>query len=245
MHGWERIGALITRIARKILHIPILRYVDDFFSALRAAEAGAGARVCFRARARSFAQAEHALGCLVRLVRALLGPSALAEHKRECGNPLVILGLRIKLSPAGMRATPSDDKAKKWLCRIAEAIRADKLTAGVKGPRARAQAPRAPLRRRSLQAGGGTLLGSVAPVQESGKSNGAPALSARARVWQETQRQRARLALLVARSAIESNSRDEKIQGERTGASLDVGRRARVSAAPCGGRVDRRAIAFL
>ena len=183
MHGWERIGALITRIARKILHIPILRYVDDFFSALRAAEAGAGARVCFRARARSFAQAEHALGCLVRLVRALLGPSALAEHKKECGNPLVILGLRIKLSPAGMRATPSDDKAKKWLCRIAEAIRADKLTAGVKGPRARAQAPRAPLRRRSLQAGGGTLLGSVAPVQESGKSNGAPALSARARVW--------------------------------------------------------------
>ena len=134
MHGWERIGALITRIARKILHIPILRYVDDFFSALRAAEAGAGARVCFRARARSFAQAEHALGCLVRLVRALLGPSALAEHKKECGNPLVILGLRIKLSPAGMRATPSDDKAKKWLCRIAEAIRADKLTAGVKGP---------------------------------------------------------------------------------------------------------------
>ena len=116
------------------MHIPILKYVDDFFSALRAAEAGAGARVCFRARARSFAQAEHALGCLVRLVRALLGPSALAEHKRECGNPLVILGLRIKLSPAGMRATPSDDKAKKWLCRIAEAIRADKLTAGVKGP---------------------------------------------------------------------------------------------------------------
>ena len=157
-----------------------------------------GARRILRVRVRSSAQAEHALDCLVRLARALLGPSALAEHKKECGNPLVFLGLRIELSPAGMRATPSDDKAEKWLCRIAEAIRADKLTAGVKGSRARAQAPRAPLRRRSLQAGRGTLLGGVAPVQESGKSNGAPALSARARLWQQTQRQRARFVLLVA-----------------------------------------------
>ena len=41
VHCWERIGALITTIARKILHIPILRYVDDFFAALRMAEAGA------------------------------------------------------------------------------------------------------------------------------------------------------------------------------------------------------------
>ena len=182
---------MIARIARKILHVPILRYVDDFFSALRAAEAGARARVGRYFHARSSAKAEHALGCLVRLVRALLGPLALAEHKKERGNPLVILGLRIKLSPAGMRATPSDDKAEKWMGRIAEALRTDKLTAGVNRVRARALAPPAPTRRRSLQARRSTLLGRVPPVQESGSCNGTPAIPARTRARQPAERQRA------------------------------------------------------
>ena len=191
MHGWERIGALITTIARKILHIPILRYVDDFFAALRTAEAGASARAGHRHQVHPCAEAEHALVCLVRLIRALLGPSALAEHKKECGNPLVILGLRIELSPEGMRAVPSDDKAEKWMGRINEAIRNDKLAPGVLHARASARSPRAPPRRRSLQARRSTLLGRVPPVQESGSCNGTPAIPARTRARQPAERQRA------------------------------------------------------
>ena len=35
--AWHRVGALIEKIARKILHVPLLRYVDDFFAAERCA----------------------------------------------------------------------------------------------------------------------------------------------------------------------------------------------------------------
>ena len=30
--AWQRVGALISTLARKLLHIPVLRYVDDFFA---------------------------------------------------------------------------------------------------------------------------------------------------------------------------------------------------------------------
>jgi hypothetical protein len=33
--AWHRIGALITSIARKLLHLPVFRYVDDWFAADR------------------------------------------------------------------------------------------------------------------------------------------------------------------------------------------------------------------
>ncbi len=32
VHSWERIGALILAIARKILWLPLYRYVDDYFA---------------------------------------------------------------------------------------------------------------------------------------------------------------------------------------------------------------------
>ena len=61
---------------------------------------GAGerrARHDFRLRARPVAraQAEHALGCVVRLVRCLLGVTAIASKKVEHGLPLVVLGLLV------------------------------------------------------------------------------------------------------------------------------------------------------
>ena len=31
VHNWERLGAAVAAIARRVLHIPALRYVDDFF----------------------------------------------------------------------------------------------------------------------------------------------------------------------------------------------------------------------
>ena len=35
VHGWERTGRLLTTLARKILHLPTDRYVDDLFGAER------------------------------------------------------------------------------------------------------------------------------------------------------------------------------------------------------------------
>ena len=35
VHGWDRIGCLLTAIARRILKLPLLRFVDDFFSGER------------------------------------------------------------------------------------------------------------------------------------------------------------------------------------------------------------------
>jgi len=32
VHAWERVGALVTVAIRRLLHIPVMRYVDDFFS---------------------------------------------------------------------------------------------------------------------------------------------------------------------------------------------------------------------
>ena len=59
--AWHRIGELITALARKLLHLPVFRYVDDWF--------GADKPGC----------AEHAMGCMARLVRALLGESSVAD----------------------------------------------------------------------------------------------------------------------------------------------------------------------
>ena len=36
---------------------------------------------------------KHALQCLVRLIKVLLGPSAVAPKKIECGISLVVLGV--------------------------------------------------------------------------------------------------------------------------------------------------------
>ena len=38
---------------------------------------------------------EHAMDCLVRLVRALLGDDAIANHKIEWGAELVVLGMLV------------------------------------------------------------------------------------------------------------------------------------------------------
>ena len=39
VHAWERVGAAITHVARVYLKLPVLRYVDDFFSVERFARA--------------------------------------------------------------------------------------------------------------------------------------------------------------------------------------------------------------
>ena len=53
-------------------------------------------------------------GSACRLVRALLGDTAVVERKLGHGNPLVILGIRVTLSEAGFTCWHDDDKAPKW-----------------------------------------------------------------------------------------------------------------------------------
>ena len=49
---------------------------------------------CRRSVAR--AQVEHALGCVVRLVRCVLGPDSVSEKKMEFGSPLVVFGMELE-----------------------------------------------------------------------------------------------------------------------------------------------------
>jgi len=101
VHGWERVGSLLTTILRHELRAVILRYVDDLFGIGRDSGSEVPQDVPVdlpRERAPYGAQAAHALECAVRIIRALMGQSAISAKKVEHGNPLVILGLRIKVS---------------------------------------------------------------------------------------------------------------------------------------------------
>ena len=112
VHHWDRVGAILRAIARRKLFLPVLRFVDDFYAVGRAGEA------------------EHSMGIFARLVRCLLGPSAIADRKLECGNPLVILGVRVNLSSLGIGLQPEPSKVVKWCKQIAEALASSRLTAG-------------------------------------------------------------------------------------------------------------------
>jgi len=57
-------------------------------------------------------------GSVCRLVRALLGDTAVAERKLEHGNPLVILGIRVTLSETGFTCWPDKEKVLKWKTKI-------------------------------------------------------------------------------------------------------------------------------
>ena len=97
VHAWERVGALLTHIARKCLKLAVLRYVDDFFGCERCViyigEFRAGSlSVIVRLET-----LEHAAKCLLRLVRLLLGPASVADHKVGWGTHLVVLGVEVSL----------------------------------------------------------------------------------------------------------------------------------------------------
>ena len=75
VYGWDRAGDMLTHFARVLLKIPLNRYVDDYFGAEHAETIG------------------HAKECFAKLVRLLLGESAIAEHKLVHGPALIVLGL--------------------------------------------------------------------------------------------------------------------------------------------------------
>ena len=85
VHCWERAGHAISTIARKILKLACLRYVDDFFGVERTA--------CLK----------HSMMCHARLVRALFGEAAIADRKLECGQGMAVLGVQMEAMWTGYR----------------------------------------------------------------------------------------------------------------------------------------------
>ena len=155
VHHWERVGSLLAAIARRILHIPVSRrafdkfertsffgkhgtfiprFVDDFYAPERAGSAKHAMEVFARCDAHRFpiTRARYVVptySCF-RMVRCLLGPNAIAANKLEAGMPLVILGIQIEISSAGVKYTPEPKKVKAWTVEIKEALFTKKLHAG-------------------------------------------------------------------------------------------------------------------
>jgi hypothetical protein len=73
---------------------------------------------------------KHASECFVRLVRVLLGRSAVADNKVDFGYELTILGVSIAMHEKGFTYKPSPDKVKKWIEMIKDAIARECLMPG-------------------------------------------------------------------------------------------------------------------
>ena len=90
----------------------------------------------------------HAMRCVARLVRMLLGASAIAEKKLACGRKLDILGVlvfsgwahamdascaaqvEVKLSTKGYKCRPTEGKVRRWCECIEHALASDRLRPG-------------------------------------------------------------------------------------------------------------------
>jgi hypothetical protein len=112
VHGWDKIGDTICHIARRSLHLAVGRYVDDFFAAEVAGTE------------------QHAMECFTRLVRALLGPTAIKAEKVESGLELNVLGLHVSYDKQGMNVRVTDKKASEWSATIRTALKEEKLSPG-------------------------------------------------------------------------------------------------------------------
>ena len=116
--------------------------------------------MCVARDPRSFARscssrpecAEHSMLCFTRLIRLLLGESAIAAEKNECGKELVVLGILVRrvvavkscaescalcfeVAPSnkGISFTLSDEKASKYTATIEAALASGRLSAGDAG----------------------------------------------------------------------------------------------------------------
>ena len=73
VHAWERLGAALCYLGRKLLGLPLLRYVDDYYGPDRYVM---WSTPCDISRKHALCRLEtlsHGVTCLVRLVRILLG----------------------------------------------------------------------------------------------------------------------------------------------------------------------------
>ena len=110
--AWHRVGCLLRALARRLLMLPVLTYVDDYFAIDREQNA-AGAMMLF-----------------ARLVRLCLGLSSVADRKLECGNPLVVLGVECALGNRGVTFWPSADKVQKWIGTMVRILADMRMTGG-------------------------------------------------------------------------------------------------------------------
>ena len=112
VHGWNRVGECLAFLARRYLKIPVLRFVDDFFSSEPPSTAA------------------HAASCFTRFVELLLGSGAVAAHKTCWGQSLEVLGLNVSSSTSGVCCMPSPNKVTKWIGRLHDALDSNKLLPG-------------------------------------------------------------------------------------------------------------------
>jgi len=113
--AWDRVGHAILVIARRMLFLPLLRYVDDYF--------GVSHPDC----------AKHTAAIFQRLVRALLGPTAINDSKTEVGKELVVLGLLVSLASQGLSISLDSIKASSWMQMLREAYETQLLPGGTAG----------------------------------------------------------------------------------------------------------------
>ena len=105
-------GSLVIAVLRQVLHMPAFRYVDDVFGPEREGSAA------------------HAEQIVARVVKCLLGPTAISSHKVAHGNPLVVLGVEATIEEEGMSFRPSADKVAKWTRQLKEALASGRLYGG-------------------------------------------------------------------------------------------------------------------
>ena len=96
VHSWHRLGCLLRAFGRRLLRIPLLCFVDDYFSVDRAGSV------------------EGALESFVRIVLACLGSDAVSPCKTDTGNPLVVLGVEIAINAEGACFWPAQEKVERW-----------------------------------------------------------------------------------------------------------------------------------
>ena len=111
--------------------MPLLRYVDDYFSADRERAAEHSMKVFARYQSLARFARVYSCDCLLhRLVKLCLGSTAISARKLCFGNPLPILGVRIELLKEGAAFWPDPVKVEKWMKRILIALLGEKLRAG-------------------------------------------------------------------------------------------------------------------
>ena len=112
VHGWDRVGAFFRELGRKLFHLVLFRYVDDFFAV-------------------DWEDViENAKEVFAKLVRACLGFEAISARKLEAGNDIVILGVVIHFTRTGVTFWPSKDKVLKWIARITLYQKRGSMTSG-------------------------------------------------------------------------------------------------------------------
>jgi hypothetical protein len=118
--AWARVGAARPTSLRRALRMGVSRYVDVIFTFEQEAVAA------------------HALECMTRVVRAILGQDSLSEDKLAVSRKEVVLGVEAELTDDEVTYRIPTVKRTKWGADIAEALRCKKLRpdrAGVLGGR--------------------------------------------------------------------------------------------------------------